>query len=38
MNIQMHRLHKKENKRKDKPFNSQVLTMNGNIRNQYKTT
>ena len=33
----MHRLYKKENKRKDKPFNSQLLTMNENIRNHYKT-
>ena len=37
MNIQMHCLYKKENKRRDKPFNSQLLTMNENIRNQYKT-
>ena len=37
MNIQMHRLYKKENKRRDKPFNSQLLIMNENIRNQYKT-
>ena len=37
MNIQMHRLYKKENKRRDKPFNSQLVIMNENIRNQYKT-
>ena len=37
MNIQIHRLYKKENKRRDKPFNSQLLTVNENIRNQYKT-
>ena len=37
MNIQMHRLYKKDNKRRDKPFNSQLLTMNEDIRNQYKT-
>ena len=37
VHIQMHHLYKKENKRKDKPFNSQLLTMNENIRNQYKT-
>ena len=37
MNIQMHRLYKKENKRRDKPFNSQLLTMHEDIRNQYKT-
>ena len=36
MNIQMHRLYKKENKRRDKPFNSQLLTMYEDIRNQYK--
>ena len=37
MNFQIHRLYKKENKRRDKPFNSQLLTVNENIRNQYKT-
>ena len=37
MNIQMHHLYKKENRRRDKPFNSQLLTMNEDIRNQYKT-
>ena len=37
MNIQMHHLYKKENKRRDKPFNSQLLTMHKDIRNQYKT-
>ena len=37
MNIQMHCLYKKENRRRDKPFNSQLLTMNEDIRNQYKT-
>ena len=37
MNIQMHHLYKKENKRRDKPFNSQLLTMYEDIRNQYKT-
>ena len=36
MNIQMHRIYKKDNKRKEKPFNSQLLTMNEDIRNQYK--
>ena len=36
MNIQMNCLYKKENKRRDKPFNSQLLTMCGDIRNQYK--
>ena len=35
MNIQMHRLYKKESKRRDKPFNSQLLTVNEDIRNQY---
>ena len=30
----MHRLYKKENERKDKPFNNQLLIMNENIRNQ----
>ena len=33
----MHHLYKKENKRRDKPFNSQLLTMHEDIRNQYKT-
>ena len=33
----MHRLYERQNKRRDKPFNSQLLTMNENIRNQYKT-
>ena len=37
MNIQMHHLYKKESKRRDKPFNSQLLTVNEDIRNQYKT-
>ena len=37
MNIQMHRLYRKENKRRDKLFNSQLLKMNENIKNQYKT-
>ena len=30
----MHRLYKKENERKDKPFNNQLLIRNENIRNQ----
>ena len=33
----MHCLYKKENKRRDKPFKSQLLIMNENIWNQYKT-
>ena len=37
MNIQMHHLYKKESKRRDKPFNSQLLTVNEDLRNQYKT-
>ena len=37
MTLKMHRFYKKENKRRDKSFNSQLLIMNGNIRNQYKT-
>ena len=37
MNIQLHRLYKNENNRRDKPFNCQLLAMNEDIRNQYKT-
>ena len=36
MNIQMHRVYKKENRKKEKPFNSQLLSMDADIRNQYK--
>ena len=36
MNIQMHRVYKKENRKKEKPFNSQLLPKDADIRNQYK--
>ena len=36
MNIQMHRVYKNENRKKEKPFNSQLSSMDADIRNQYK--
>ena len=32
----MHRVYKKENRKKEKPFNSQLLSMDADLRNQYK--
>ena len=37
MTIHMNHLYKKENRRRNKPFNNQLLKMNENIKNQYKT-